>query len=68
MCLRSTRVTVDGKELGNAPGEFPLRPASTRSPIAAVRYQPFSGELYVVGEGKSQTFTPETGAGGPKSP
>lgn len=53
------RVTVDGKELGNAPGEFTLAPGKHTIAIAAARYQPFSGELDVVGEGKSQTFTPK---------
>jgi formylglycine-generating enzyme required for sulfatase activity len=53
------RVTVDGKELGTAPGEFTLAPGKHTIAIAAARYQPFSGELDVVGEGKSQTFTPK---------
>ena len=53
------RVTVDGKELGNAPGEFTLAPGKHTVAIAAARYQPFSGELDVVGEGKAQTFTPQ---------
>jgi formylglycine-generating enzyme required for sulfatase activity len=53
------RITVDGKELGNAPGEFTIAPGKHTVAIAAARYQPFSGELDVVGEGKSQTFTPK---------
>jgi formylglycine-generating enzyme required for sulfatase activity len=53
------RVTVDGKEVGNAPGEFTLAPGKHSIAIAAARYQPFSGEVDVVGEGKSQTFTPK---------
>lgn len=53
------RVTVDGKELGNAPGEFNLAPGKHTIAIAAQRYQPFTGELDVIGEGKSQTFTPQ---------
>lgn len=53
------RVTVDGKELGNAPGEFTLTPGKHTIAIAAARYQPFSGEVDVVGEGKSQTYTPK---------
>lgn len=53
------RISVDGKELGNAPGEFTLAPGKHTIAIAAARYQPFSGELDVVGEGKSQTFTPK---------
>ena len=53
------RVTVDGKELGNAPGEFNLKPGKHQIAIAAQRYQPFTGELDVIGEGKSQTYTPQ---------
>ncbi|MDY6944802.1 MAG: PEGA domain-containing protein [Pseudomonadota bacterium] len=53
------RVSVDGKELGNAPGEFQLAPGKHTIAIAATRYQPFSGELDVTGEGKSQTFKPQ---------
>ncbi|MET0534785.1 MAG: PEGA domain-containing protein [Steroidobacter sp.] len=53
------RVTVDGKELGDAPAEFSLVPGKHTIAIAAQRYQPFTGELDVVGEGKSQTFTPQ---------
>jgi formylglycine-generating enzyme required for sulfatase activity len=53
------QVTVDGKQLGNAPGEFTLAPGKHTIAIAAARYQPFSSELDVVGEGKSQTFTPK---------
>ena len=53
------RVTVDGKELGNAPGEFTLAPGKHTIAIAAARYQPFTGELEVTGEGKNQTFTPQ---------
>nr|WP_298718199.1 PEGA domain-containing protein [uncultured Steroidobacter sp.] len=53
------RITVDGKELGNAPGEFTLAPGKHTIAIAAARYQPFSGEIDVIGEGKSQTFTPQ---------
>lgn len=53
------RVTVDGKAVGNAPGEFTLAPGKHTIAIAAARYQPFSGEVDVVGEGKSQAFTPQ---------
>lgn len=53
------RVTVDGKELGDAPGEFNLKPGKHTIAIAAERYQPFTGEIEVIGEGKSQTFTPQ---------
>ncbi len=53
------RVTLDGKEIGAAPGEFTIAPGKHTIAIAAARYQPFSGELEVVGEGKSQTFAPK---------
>jgi formylglycine-generating enzyme required for sulfatase activity len=53
------RVTVDGKPLGDAPGEFTLSPGKHTIAIAAARYQPFTGEIDVIGEGKSQTFTPQ---------
>jgi formylglycine-generating enzyme required for sulfatase activity len=55
----AARVTIDGKELGNAPGEFTLKPGKHQIAIAAQRYQPFTGELDVIGEGKSQTYTPQ---------
>lgn len=53
------KVTVDGKELGDAPAEFTLTPGKHTVAIAAARYQPFSGEVDVVGEGKSQTYKPQ---------
>lgn len=53
------RVSVDGKELGNAPGEFTLAPGKHTIAIAAARYQPFTGELEVTGEDKKQTFIPK---------
>ena len=53
------KVTVDGKELGNAPAVFDLRPGKHTVAIAAERYQPFTGEVDVVGEGKDQTYTPQ---------
>ena len=52
------RITVDGKDLGEAPGEFKLAPGKHSIAIAAARYQPFNGEVDVIGEGKSQTFAP----------
>ncbi|MBL8266367.1 PEGA domain-containing protein, partial [Steroidobacter sp.] len=53
------KVTVDGKELGEAPAEFTLTPGKHTVAIAAARYQPFSGEVDVVGAGKSQTYKPQ---------
>jgi formylglycine-generating enzyme required for sulfatase activity len=51
-------VTVDGKELGPAPGEFEIAAGSHSIAIAAERYQPFSGQVDVTGEGKSQVYKP----------
>jgi formylglycine-generating enzyme required for sulfatase activity len=53
------RVTVDGKEVGNAPGEFELAAGKHSIGIAAERYQPFTADLDVEGLGKQQTFTPQ---------
>jgi formylglycine-generating enzyme required for sulfatase activity len=54
----AARVTVDGKELGPAPGEFEIAAGSHSIAIAAERYQPFSGQVDVTGEGKSQVYKP----------
>ena len=35
------------------------KPGKHTIAIAAARYQPFTGEIEVIGEGKSQTFTPQ---------
>lgn len=53
------RVSVDGKELGNAPGEFELAAGRHTVAIAAARYQPFSAEVDVEGAGKQQQFAPQ---------
>ena len=55
----AARVTVDGKEAGNAPGEFELTAGRHNVAIAAERYQPFSGDVDVEGLGKTQTFKPQ---------
>lgn len=55
----AARVTVDGKEIGNAPGEFEVAAGRHKVAITADRYQPFSAEVDVEGAGKSQTFTPK---------
>jgi formylglycine-generating enzyme required for sulfatase activity len=52
------RVTVDGKEVGQAPGEFELAAGKRAVQIAAERYQPFTADVEVTGLGKSQTFKP----------
>jgi formylglycine-generating enzyme required for sulfatase activity len=54
----TARVTIDGKEAGNAPGEFVLAAGRHSVAIAAERYQPFSTDLDVEGLGKTQTFKP----------
>src|SRR5690606_31779031 len=53
------RVSVDGREIGEAPGEFELAPGKHRISIAAARYQPFAAELEIEGAGKAQTFAPQ---------
>ena len=55
----AARVTVDGKEAGNAPGEFELAAGKHSVAIAAERYQPFSADVDVEGLGKTQTFKPQ---------
>jgi formylglycine-generating enzyme required for sulfatase activity len=52
-------VTVDGKQLGEAPGEFELTAGRHRIAIAAARYQSFSADVEVEGAGKAQTFKPK---------
>ncbi len=53
------RVSVDGQEIGEAPGEFEIGPGKHRIAIAAARYQPFAAEIEVEGGGKAQSFQPE---------
>jgi formylglycine-generating enzyme required for sulfatase activity len=55
----AARVTVDGKELGSAPGEFELAAGRHTIAIDAERYQPFSAEVDVEGLGKQQVFAPQ---------
>ncbi len=52
-------VTVDGKQVGQAPGEYELPAGRHRIDIAAARYQPFSADVEVEGAGKAQTFRPK---------
>jgi formylglycine-generating enzyme required for sulfatase activity len=51
-------VTIDGKQVGDAPGKFPVAPGKHQIAIAAERYQPFTGEVDIEGLGKPQTFKP----------
>lgn len=55
----AARVTVDGKGVGSAPGEFEIAAGRHSIGIAAERYQPFTADLDVEGLGKRQTFTPQ---------
>ena len=55
----AARVTIDGKEAGNAPADFQMAAGRHRVDIAAQRYQPYSGDLDVEGGGKAQTFAPQ---------
>jgi formylglycine-generating enzyme required for sulfatase activity len=51
-------VTVDGKDIGQAPGEFELAAGKHALQIAAERYQPFTATVEITGLGKVQTFKP----------
>ena len=51
-------VTIDGKPVGNAPGEFKVAPGKHQIAIDAQRYQPFTGEVEIEGLGKLQAFAP----------
>jgi len=53
------RVSVNGREVGEAPGEFELAPGKHRISIAAARYQPFAAEVEIEGAGKTQSFAPQ---------
>jgi formylglycine-generating enzyme required for sulfatase activity len=55
----AARVSVDGNELGNAPGEFELTPGKHRIAIAAERYQPFAADVEIAGAGELQSFQPQ---------
>ncbi|MBB6095057.1 formylglycine-generating enzyme required for sulfatase activity [Povalibacter uvarum] len=52
------KLSIDGQEVGSAPGEFELQPGTHTVAINAPRYQPFSGTVEVEGLGKKQVFTP----------
>lgn len=53
------RVTVDGKEIGQAPGELELSPGKHRIGILAERYQPFAADVEIDGGGKRESFKPQ---------
>lgn len=53
------RVSVDGQEIGEAPGEFEVAPGKHRISIVTERYQPFAADIEIEGLGKEQTFKPE---------
>ncbi len=54
----AAQVSVDGQQLGQAPGEFEIAPGKHRITIAAERYQPFAADVEVEGAGKTQSFEP----------
>jgi len=54
----NAQVSVDGRSLGAAPGEFELAAGRHAVSIEAPRYQPFSGSVDVDGGGATQTFSP----------
>jgi len=55
----ASQVSVDGKALGSAPGEFELSPGRHTVAVNAPRYQPFSAKFDVEGLGKTQVFAPK---------
>lgn len=55
----ASQVTLDGKPLGTAPGEFQLSPGAHTVAIEAPRYQPFSEQVTIEGLGKTQAFAPQ---------
>jgi formylglycine-generating enzyme required for sulfatase activity len=55
----AARISIDGNELGSAPGEFELAPGKHRVAIAADRYQPFAADVEIAGAGELQSFRPE---------
>ena len=53
----AARVTVDGKDLGPAPGEIELPAGRHEVVVVAPRHLPYSAPVDVLGEGKRQLFT-----------
>lgn len=52
-------VSIDGMEVGTAPGVFEVAPGKRTVSIAAPRYRAFTTELDVEGTGVKQSLTPE---------
>lgn len=52
-------VSIDGAEVGAAPGEFELEPGAHTVVINAPRYREFSTEVTIEGAGATQTLSPE---------
>jgi len=55
----ASQVTIDGKALGAAPGEFELSPGAHTVAVNAPRYQPFSDKVEIEGLGKTQALAPK---------
>jgi formylglycine-generating enzyme required for sulfatase activity len=51
-----TRVVIDGKPAGTAPGEFKLAPGSHAVALSAERYLPFATEVQIAGEDRRQVL------------
>ncbi|HEX9208658.1 MAG TPA: PEGA domain-containing protein [Steroidobacteraceae bacterium] len=52
----AARVSVDGRELGNAPGEFRLAPGRHEVVVAAPRHLPYSAPVVIEGGDRRQTL------------
>jgi formylglycine-generating enzyme required for sulfatase activity len=55
----AARVSIDGTDRGQAPGEFEIAPGKHRIAVAATRYQPFTADVEIEGAGKVQSFQPQ---------
>jgi formylglycine-generating enzyme required for sulfatase activity len=55
----SATVSIDGVEVGSAPGEFEVAPGKRTVAISAPRYRAFTTEIDVEGAGVRQSLAPE---------
>lgn len=52
----TAQVSIDGRQIGAAPGDFELQPGPHTIAVSAPRYQPFTGTVEIEGLGRKQTF------------
>jgi formylglycine-generating enzyme required for sulfatase activity len=52
----AARVSVDGRELGSAPGEFTLAPGKHEVVVSAPRHLPYASPVVIAGGGRLQTL------------